>query len=306
MSERIPALQALRAFEVAARHGSFTRAAHELALTQGAVSHHIKTLESMFDCALFERRGPKLSLTEPGRLLAQELKVGFKIIENACGLLKQDRNGIRLKAPSTLTVRWLLKALEQYRQQEHHSRVQLSSVWMDIDNVDFYSEPFEAAILLADGRFCADVDSLKLFDEWLVPVCSPEHPAMAAEDLGGLNFIDLLHPSADRRDWRRWLTRMGAAQVTIDRGQLFDTLDQGISAAQQGAGVAVVDLLLAQGELDSGRLVMPFPQAVATAESYYLTWPRTSPQARHVRALGEFLLALVPQLPLHGVDYLYD
>ncbi|MNJ66470.1 DNA-binding transcriptional activator GcvA [compost metagenome] len=68
----------------------------------------------------------------------------------------------------------------------------------------------------------------------------------------------------------------------------------------------MVDLLLAQGELDSGRLVMPFPQAVATAESYYLTWPRTSPQARHVRALGEFLLALVPQLPLHGVDYLYD
>ncbi|MHC2144472.1 LysR substrate-binding domain-containing protein [Pseudomonas sp. 210_17 TE3656] len=306
MSERIPALQALRAFEVAARYGSFTRAAQELALTQGAISHHIKTLEGLFDCALFERRGPKLSLTEPGRLLAQELKVGFKIIENACGLLKQDRNGIRLKAPSTLTVRWLLKVLEQFRQQASHSRVQLSSVWMDIDHVDFYSEPFEAAILLADGRFAAELDSLKLFDEWLVPVCSPEHPAAAARDLNALNRLELLHCSADRRDWRRWLTRLGAAQVTIDRGQLFDTLDQGISAAQQGAGIAVVDLLLAQGELDSGRLVMPFPQAVATTEGYYLTWPKSSPQARHVRVLGEFLRAQVPQPPLHGVDYLYD
>lgn len=306
MSERIPALQALRAFEVAARYGSFTRAARELALTQGAISHHIKTLESLFDCALFERRGPKLSLTEPGRLLAQELKVGFKIIENACGLLKQDRNGIRLKAPSTLTMRWLLKVLEQFRQQDPHSRVQLSSVWMDIDHVDFYSEPFEAAILLADGRFAAEVDSLKLFDEWLVPVCSPEHQAATVQDLEALNACELLHPSADRRDWRRWLTRLGAAQVTIDRGQLFDTLDQGISAAQQGAGIAVVDLLLAQGELDSGRLVMPFPQAVATAEGYYLTWPRSSPQARQVRALGEFLRARVPQPPLHGVDYLYS
>lgn len=306
MSERIPALQALRAFEVAARYGSFTRAAQELALTQGAISHHIKTLEGLFDCALFERRGPKLSLTEPGRLLAQELKVGFKIIENACGLLKQDRNGIRLKAPSTLTMRWLLKVLEQFRQQDPHSRVQLSSVWMDIDHVDFYSEPFEAAILLADGRFAADVDSLKLFDEWLVPVCSPQHPAATAADLEALNICELLHPSADRRDWRRWLTRLGAAQVTIDRGQLFDTLDQGISAAQQGAGIAVVDLLLARGELDSGHLVMPFPQAVATAEGYYLTWPKACPQARQVRALGEFLRARVPQLPLHGVDYLYD
>ena len=306
MSERLPALQALRAFEVAARYGSFTRAARELALTQGAISHHIKTLEGLFDCALFERRGPKLSLTEPGRLLAQELKVGFKIIENACGLLKQDRNGIRLKAPSTLTMRWLLKVLEQFRQHDPHSRVQLSSVWMDIDHVDFYSEPFEAAILLADGRFAAEVDSLKLFDEWLVPVCSPEHQAATVQDLEALNACELLHPSADRRDWRRWLTRLGAAQVTIDRGQLFDTLDQGISAAQQGAGIAVVDLLLAQGELDSGRLVMPFPQAVATAEGYYLTWPRSSPQARQVRALGEFLRARVPQPPLHGVDYLYS
>ncbi|MGH8381281.1 LysR substrate-binding domain-containing protein [Pseudomonas sp.] len=306
MSERIPALQALRAFEVAARYGSFTRAAQELVLTQGAISHHIKTLEGLFDCALFERRGPKLSLTEPGRLLAQELKVGFKIIENACGLLKQERNGIRLKAPSTLTIRWLLKVLEQFRRQDPHSRVQLSSVWMDFDHVDFYSEPFEAAVLLADGRFAAELDSLKLFDEWLVPVCSPDHHAATVQDLNALNHCELLHPSADRRDWRRWLTRLGATQVTIDRGQLFDTLDQGISAAQQGAGIAVVDLLLAQGELDSGRLVMPFPQAVATAEGYYLTWPRSSPQARQVRALGEFLRGRVPHPPLHGIDYLYD
>ncbi|MDD2058878.1 LysR substrate-binding domain-containing protein [Pseudomonas sp. GD03860] len=306
MSERIPALQALRAFEVAARYGSFTRAAQELALTQGAVSHHIKTLESLYECALFERRGPRLTLTEPGRLLAQELKVGFKIIENACGLLKKDRNGIRLKAPSTLTVRWLLKVLDQLREQMPHSRVQLSSVWMDVDRVDFYSEPFDAAILLGDGRFAADVDYLKLFDEWLVPVCSPGHSAAKAVALSELDPVHLLHPSPDRRDWRRWLTRLGALQVAIDCGQVFDTLDQGMSAAQQGAGIAVVDLLLVRNELESGRLVTPFPKAVATGEGYYLTWLRSSPQARRVQALGESLLARAPQLPLQGFDYLYD
>lgn len=306
MSERIPALQALRAFEVAARYGSFTRAAEELVLTQGAISHHIKTLEGLFDCALFERRGPKLSLTEPGRLLAQELKVGFKIIENACGLLKKDRQNIRLKAPSTLTVRWLLKVLGEFRQAPSHSRVQLSSVWMDVDRVDFYSEPFDAAILLADGRFAADVERIKLFDEWLVPVCSPAHGVAGAPDLDALNRHELLHPSPDRRDWRRWLTRLQATQVALDRGQVFDSLDQGMSAAQQGAGVAVVDLLLARGELDGGRLVMPFPQAVATGEGYYLVWPRTAPQAHQVRVLGEFLASRVPGLPLQGIDYLYD
>ncbi|KJK08290.1 MULTISPECIES: LysR substrate-binding domain-containing protein [Pseudomonas] len=306
MSERIPALQALRAFEVAARYGSFTRAAQELALTQGAISHHIKTLEGLFDCALFERRGPKLALTEPGRTLAQELKVGFKIIDNACAVLKKDRNGIRLKAPSTLTMRWLLEGLGQYRQAAPQSRVQLSSVWMDIDCVDFYSEPYDAAILLADGRFGPDVDSLKLFDEWLLPVCSPAYQALIETGIAGLQRAEHLHCSADRRDWRRWLARVGASPSGGERGQLFDTLDQGMSAAQQDAGVAVVDLLLARGELDAGRLVAPVPQAVSTGEGYYLTWLTSSPQARQVQALGDFLLARVPQLPLLGIDYLYD
>ncbi|CAK9888776.1 Glycine cleavage system transcriptional activator [Pseudomonas fluorescens] len=299
MTERIPALQALRAFEVAARYGSFTRAAEELALTQGAISHHIKTLEGLFDCALFERRGPKVTLTEPGRLLAQELKVGFKIIENACGLLKQDRQHLRLKAPSTLTVRWLLRQLALFKQGEDHSQVQLSSVWMDIDTVDFYSEPYDCAILLADGHFGADIASLKLFDEWLVPVCQPGYPADLAR-------CELLHPSPDRRDWRRWVQRAGGEAINLERGQVFDTLDQGISAAQQGLGVAVVDLLLASGELDAGRLVTPFPQAVVTGEGYYLTWLQASPKARQVHALGEFLQQQVPQRPAQGLDYLYD
>ncbi len=234
MSERIQALHALRAFEVASRYGSFTRAAEELALTQGAVSHHIKTLEALFGCDLFERRGPKLSLTEHGRLLAQELKVGFKIIENACALLRQDRYGLRLKAPSTLTVRWLLRALDAFKKAEDNCSVQLSSVWMDIDTVDFYSEPYDCAILLASGRFPADIESFKLFDEWLIPVCHPDYMPQAQPALADLAQCEILHPSPDRRDWRRWLARMDALDISIDQGQVFDTLDQGISAAQQG------------------------------------------------------------------------
>lgn len=305
MSERIQALHALRAFEVASRHGSFTRAAEELALTQGAVSHHVKTLEGMFGCDLFERRGPKLRLTEHGRLLAQELKVGFKIIENACALLRQDRYGLRLKAPSTLTVRWLLKALDGYKKLEDSGPVQLSSVWMDIDTVDFYSEPYDCAILLASGRFPADVESFRLFDEWLIPVCHPDYLPDPEPELSVLRTCDFLHPSPDRRDWRRWLTRMDALDISIDSGQVFDTLDQGISAAQQGLGISVVDLVLASTDLAAGRLVTPFKDAVATGDGYYMTWLKGSPKARQMYKLRDYLLRQVPPLAIKDINYLY-
>ena len=305
MSERIQALHALRAFEVASRYGSFTRAAEELALTQGAVSHHIKTLESMFGCSLFERRGPKLRLTEHGRLLAQELKVGFKIIENACALLRQDRYGLRLKAPSTLTVRWLLRALDCFKKVENSCSVQLSSVWMDIDSVDFYSEPYDCAILLANGRFPADVEGFKLFDEWLIPVCHPDYLQDPNPDLAILSQCDFLHPSTDRRDWRRWLARMDALHISINQGQVFDTLDQGISAAQQGLGISVVDLVLASADVAAGRLVMPFKHAVATGDGYYMTWLKASPKARQMLRLRDFLLAQVPPLVSKEINYLY-
>ncbi|EKT4465631.1 LysR family transcriptional regulator [Pseudomonas putida] len=305
MSERIPALHALRAFEVASRYGSFTRAAEELALTQGAVSHHVKTLEGLFGCDLFERRGPKLRLTEHGRLLAQELKVGFKIIENACSLLRQDRYGLRLKAPSTLTVRWLLRALDGFKRVDNSCSVQLSSVWMDIDTVDFYSEPYDCAILLGNGRFPADVEGLKLFDEWLIPVCHPDYLKDQAADLSVLKRCELLHPSPDRRDWRRWLARMDALEISIDQGQVFDTLDQGISAAQQGLGISVVDLVLASADLVAGRLVTPFKHAVATGDGYYMTWLKASPKAPQMRRLRDFLLGQVPPLAYKDIDYLY-
>ncbi|WP_028696451.1 LysR substrate-binding domain-containing protein [Pseudomonas cremoricolorata] len=306
MSERIQALHALRAFEVASRYGSFTRAAQELALTQGAVSHHVKTLEDLFGCSLFERRGPKLHLTEHGRLLAQELKVGFKIIENACSLLRQDRYGLRLKAPSTLTVRWLLRALDGFKKVDDNCSVQLSSVWMDIDSVDFYSEPYDCAILLGNGRFAADVESCKLFDEWLIPVCHPDYLPSPSPDLSILAQCELLHPSPDRRDWRRWLARLEALHIGLDQGQVFDTLDQGISAAQQGLGISVVDLVLASADLAAGRLITPFKQAVSTGDGYYMTWLKASPKARQMHKLRDYLLGQVPSALNRDLNYLYD
>ncbi|WP_039847313.1 LysR family transcriptional regulator, partial [Pseudomonas amygdali] len=174
MTERIPPLYALRAFEVAARSCSFTRAAQELSLTQSAISRHIRTLEETLGCRLFERNGPRLSLSDEGRRLSSQLKIGFRIIEDACQPFRGQGANLRLKSPSTLTMRWLLHALESFKKPAPALPVQLSSVWMDFDSVDFYSEPFDCAILLGNGSFGAEVETCKLFDEWLIPICSAD------------------------------------------------------------------------------------------------------------------------------------
>ena len=165
MSRRLPALYALRAFEAAARHSSFTRAAEELAITQSAVSRHIRTLEEHFACSLFERNGRNLRLTEPARLLLPGVREGFDSLERACATLRVDDAILRLKAPSTLTMRWLLARLSRFRAQQADIEVQLTSAWMEVDRVDFMQEPFDCAVLLGNGVFNPDWECTRLFEE---------------------------------------------------------------------------------------------------------------------------------------------
>ncbi len=165
MTRRLPPLYALRAFEAAARHASFTRAGEELAITQSAVSRHIRTLEEHFGCRLFERHGRQLQLTEPARLLLPGLRDGFDALERACTALRVDDATLRLKAPSTLTLRWLLPRLSRFRHLNPDIEVQLTSAWMDVDSVDFQREPFDCAVLLGSGQFSPEWETAALFAE---------------------------------------------------------------------------------------------------------------------------------------------
>jgi DNA-binding transcriptional LysR family regulator len=145
MSRRLPPLYALRAFEAASRHNSFTRAAEELSITQSAVSRHIRTLEEHFACRLFQRSGRTLQLTESARLLLPGVREGFAALERACHTLNAEDDILRMKAPSTLTMRWLLARLSRFRHLQPGNEVQLTSAWMSIDEVDFNQEPFDCA-----------------------------------------------------------------------------------------------------------------------------------------------------------------
>ena len=305
MSRRLPPLYALRAFEAASRHNSFTRAAEELSITQSAVSRHIRTLEEHFACRLFQRSGRNLQLTEAARLLLPGVREGFAALERACHTLNAEDDILRMKAPSTLTMRWLLARLSRFRALQPGNEVQLTSAWMSVDEVDFNQEPFDCAVLLSYGHFPADWEASYLFPELLIPVGAPNLLADGPWDAARLASAELLHPTPDRRDWRNRLERMGlSSQVSLKGGQVFDTLELGMIAAARGYGVSMGDLLMVAEDVAQGRLSLPWPTAVASGESYYLVWPKTRPGGERLRRLAEFLQGEVKAMDLPRVERL--
>ncbi|RRV09126.1 LysR family transcriptional regulator [Pseudomonas sp. v388] len=305
MPRNLPPLYALRAFEAAARHTSFTRAAHELSITQSAVSRHIRTLEDHFGCRLFQRNGRNLQLTETARALLPGVRDGFLALERACTTVLADEGILRMKAPSTLTMRWLLARLSRFRHLQAGNEVQLTSAWMDIDAVDFAQEPFDCAILLSRGHFPPDWEATLLFPEWLIPVGAPTLLKESPWTVERLAAAELLHPTPDRRDWRRWLNRMGmAGQVSLKGGQVFDTLELGMIAAARGYGVSMGDLLMVAEDVAQERLSLPWRTAVFSGENYYLVWPKTRPGAERLRRLSDFLQGEVKAMELPDVDLL--
>jgi len=260
----LPPLYALRAFEAAARLGSFSKAAASLHVTPGAVSRHVQTLEAWFECELFHRHGPRVEVTEAGRALAEQLTEGFQSLTMACQTFRRNGQELRLKAPSTLTMRWLLDVLGTLREHHPTPRILASSVWMDIDGVDFHREPYDCAILLGNGHFGDDTECHLLFEEWLTGA----RP--------GLNLAS---------------------------GKVFDTLEQGNMAAISGHGVSVGDLLLSQEAIANGLLALPFHQAVATTDGYYLVWPRHSARRKHIDSLRRWLTDAVPHNRLAHIEW---
>ncbi|MDF2641514.1 MAG: regulatory protein LysR [Pseudomonas sp.] len=305
MPRSLPPLYALRAFEAAARHASFTRAAQELSITQSAVSRHIRTLEDHFACRLFQRNGRNLQLTETARALLPGVRDGFLALERACTTVMAEEGILRMKAPSTLTMRWLLARLSRFRHLQAGNEVQLTSAWMDIDSVDFAQEPFDCAILLSRGHFPPDWEATLLFPEWLIPVGAPALLQEAPWNVERLARAELLHPTPDRRDWRRWLERMGlAGEVSLKGGQVFDTLELGMIAAARGYGVSMGDLLMVAEDVAQGRLSLPWRTAVFSGENYYLVWPKTRPGAERLRRLSDFLQNEVTTMTLPEVELL--
>ena len=233
------------------------------------------------------------------------MREGFGALERACNTLRAEDDILRMKAPSTLTMRWLLARLSRFRHLQPGNEVQLTSAWMDVDSVDFNHEPFDCAVLLSNGHFPPDWEASLLFPELLIPVGAPNLLNDQPWDVERLIDAELLHPTPDRRDWRSWLERMGLSeQVSLRGGQVFDTLELGMIAAARGYGVSMGDLLMVAEDVAQGRLSLPWPTTVASGLNYYLVWPKTRPGGERLRRLSDFLQAEVAAMELPDVERL--
>jgi LysR family glycine cleavage system transcriptional activator len=286
---RLPPLNALRAFEAAARHLSFTRAAEELHVTQAAVSHQIRALEDRLGRKLFRRVGRNLFLTDAAQVYLADLRAAFDRIDEATRRLEaRDRGGVlNATVLPSFAAMWLLPRLGRFRAAHPEIDVRLSS---DSEMVDFARSDFDIGIRTGRGRWPGLRSDLVLTEQ-LTVVCSPE----LARSVGlrtprDLARTTLLHDEPRER-WAIWFRRLGIDDIDPWRGPGFSHSNMVIQAAVAGQGVAVVGETLAADELRAGRLVRPFAETLPTDYSYYLVYLEAAAERPKIVAFRDWILA---------------
>jgi LysR family glycine cleavage system transcriptional activator len=292
---RLPPLNALRAFEAAARHLNFSRAADELSVTPGAVSQQIQNLEDYVGVALFKRTPKGLLLTDPAQIALPALREAFDRLAEAASMLTAAVDGRRLTvsvAPS-FAAKWLVPRLGQF--ETLHPQV---DVWISagMELVDFGSGEIDIAIRYGAGRY-PGLEVVRLMQETVIPVASPalleSQPLNDPADLAGHILLHDGSPDADDScpDWTMWLAARGVKGVDGTRGPRFNQSSLVIEAAVGGRGVALAKRALAQADLDAGRLVSPFQITTAVDFAYYLVHPKPKGRLPQVKAFMAWLTA---------------
>ena len=292
---RLPPLNALRAFEAAARHLNFSRAADELSVTPGAVSQQIQNLEDYVGAALFKRTPKGLLLTDAAQTALPALREAFDRLAEAASLLTAAVDGRRLTltAPPSFAAKWLVPRLKRFEEAYPQIDVWLSA---DMDIVDFASGEVDLAIRYGAGRY-AGLEIQRLLNESVVPVASPEllaaNPLTDPADLARHTLLHDGSPNADEScpDWSMWLAARGIKGVDGTRGPRFNQSSLVIEAAMGGRGVALAKGTLAQDDLDAGRLVAPLQIATAVDFAYYVVHPKAKGRLPQVKAFVSWIIA---------------
>lgn len=285
---RLPPLNALRAFEAAARHLNFSRAADELAVTPGAVSQQIQNLEDYVGAALFKRTPKGLLLTDAAQTALPALREAFDRLAEAASLLTAAVDGRRLTitAAPSFAAKWLVPRLGAF--ERAHPQV---DVWLSagMELVDLTAGEVDLAIRYGAGRY-PGLEVRRLMSETVIPVISPDllaqQPLETPEDLA--NHV-LLHdgspdPDDSCPDWSMWLTARGLRGIDGQRGPRFNQSSLVIEAAVNGRGVALAKQALAMADLEAGRLVAPLQIATAVDFAYYLVHPKAKGRLPQVKA----------------------
>jgi len=276
--QALPPLNALRAFEAAARHGSMTAAAEELFVTPGALSHQIRGLEAFLEVTLFERKPRGIALTNAGRIMYPGLESGFQQVRGAVAALRRAElvNVLVLSTPPGLTAKWLAPRLYRFIAANPDMDVRISS---SIRNADFVSDGVDLAIRNlpvesqnADGLAVELLASI----EYLA-VCTPD--VAARYDLYGkpenIAKAPLIHDDtfmSHKRmmSWQDWFHAAKEPAPKGGHGMHFNSADHALDAAAQGAGVLLAHNIMAHDDLQSGRLVSPIDLCIKSGRGYFL------------------------------------
>jgi len=287
-------LNALRAFEAAARHQSFTRAAIELCVTQAAVSHQVKLLEERLRVSLFRRLPRGLMLTAEGEALLPTLRDAF---DRMADLLDRFESGyvrevLSVGAVGTFAVGWLTPRLSALRERHPHIELRLST---NNNRVDLAAEGLDYAIRFGNGAW-HDTQALRLFEAPLSVLCTPQIAAAlrAPQDVLTQNLLR----SYRADEWPGWCEAAGLGANALSpqamaRAMTFDSSLAMIEAAQQGAGLALAPPLMFERLLAAGEIVQPF-QIYVSRGSYWLTSLQSRPETAAMRLFRDWLADMSP------------
>jgi LysR family glycine cleavage system transcriptional activator len=296
MTRRLPPLNSLRAFEAAARHLSFTRAAEELHVTPAAISHQIKALEDHLGVKLFRRLSRAVLLTEAGQACVAGLSDAFDRMAVALERLRaQECSGsLTVSTSPALAAKWLVPRLERFQQLHPEIDVRVSAA---MRLVDFAREDVDVAIRYGPGSYPGLLAELLLTNE-VVPVCAPAlvegaRPLRTPQDL---RHHALLHDDTSTSDgaypnWPMWLRAAGLEDIDPSRGPRFDYPGLVLDAAAAGRGIALALSTVAAADLAAGRLVTPFAVAAPTPFAYYVVCPEATAERPKVAAFRRWLRA---------------
>ena len=290
MRRKIPSTAALVAFESAARHQSFTKAADELALTQSAVCRQIAGLEEFLGIELFRRSRRGVKLTEAGLAYSRKVAAQLDAVERdtLAAMGQQGAQGLELAVVPTFATQWLVPRLKEFQRLHPEVTVHLTNRTRPFL---FADTSFDAAIYFGDGDW-SGTEAHYLMPEEPLPVCSPEllgeRTQFAVAELASL---PLLQQSTRPYAWRQWFAAQGLnvpRDMSGPRYELFSMLAQ---AAMHGMGVALIPPFLIQRELDAGLLVPAHPAALLSSDrAYRLMIPERKVESAALRAFRDWLL----------------
>jgi len=286
---QLPPLNALRTFEAAARHLSFSKAADELAVTPAAVSHQIKGLEEWLGMPLFRRLNRAVILSDEGQSYLVGIRDGLEAISTATKkLLEQEAGGaLTISTLPSFAVRWLLPRLSRFQAKHPEIDVRLSAS----DHItDFSRGDVDMVIRYGSGHYPPLYSELLLNEDSLFPVCSPallqgKFPLKHPEDL---MHHTLLHDDL-RVDWETWLAAAEVRGIDPKKGPSFNDSSMVLTAAMAGQGVALGRSTLAAEDLAAGRLVKPFEMELKGGNAYYIVYPKESADRPQITAFCNWL-----------------